>query len=189
MTKQSHARTRPQAARRVAFLGVLFGLALALQIAESMLPPLPVPAPVRLGLSNIVVMYAVTYLPRRDALMIALLKGLFAFIIRGALAGALSTGGGLLSLTVMLLLDKAFGWSVSWLLLSVSGSVAHNLGQLAVLLILMPAFTVVTMLPVLLLFAILTGALSAIILNAAIPALGRTDLAPRERCRTSRQDP
>lgn len=47
----------------------------------------------KLGLSNIVVMYAVLFLNRRSALYLMLLKALFALLTRGVTAGFLSLCG------------------------------------------------------------------------------------------------
>lgn len=58
----------------------------------------------KLGLSNIVVMYAVLFLNRRSALYLVLLKALFALLTRGVTAGFLSLCGGALSLAVFCLL-------------------------------------------------------------------------------------
>ncbi|MGI6077325.1 MAG: Gx transporter family protein [Fastidiosipilaceae bacterium] len=164
---------RHSIASRVAYTGMLFAIALVLQVVEYMLPPLPVPAPIKLGLSNIVVMYCVAFLSRRETFILVILKGFFALIMRGLLAGGLSLFGGLLSVAVMMLLDRIFKNKVSWLVLSVTGANFHNIGQLVVLLIFLPVGTIMTMLPVLLIFGTLTGALSAVLLNATIPVLAK----------------
>ena len=57
------------AARRAALLGLLSALALALSFLEGLLPPLPVPG-ARLGLSNLVTMYALSALGLPSALAI-----------------------------------------------------------------------------------------------------------------------
>ena len=92
-------------ARQTALLGMLFALSMALSFLESMLTPFfgLMPA-MKLGLSNIVVMYAVLFLNRRSALYLMLLKALFALLTRGVTAGFLSLCGGALSLAVFCLL-------------------------------------------------------------------------------------
>ena len=82
-------------ARQTALLGMLFALSMALSFLESMLTPFfgLMPA-MKLGLSNIVVMYAVLFLNRRSALYLVLLKALFALLTRGVTAGFLSLCGG-----------------------------------------------------------------------------------------------
>ena len=101
---------RSQKARETAWTGMLFALAIALSYLESLVSPLLglMPA-IKLGLSNIVVMYALLFLRTRTALLLVLLKALFAFLTRGATAGFLSLCGGALSLAVMLVLLCRFG--------------------------------------------------------------------------------
>ena len=75
-------------ARQTALLGMLFALSMALSFLESMLTPfLGLMPAMKLGLSNIVVMYAVLFLNRRSALYLVLLKALFALLTSGVTAG------------------------------------------------------------------------------------------------------
>ena len=76
---------RSQKARETAWTGMLFALAIALSYLESLVSPLLglMPA-IKLGLSNIVVMYALLFLRTRTALLLVVLKALFAFLTRGA---------------------------------------------------------------------------------------------------------
>ena len=117
-------------ARQTALLGMLFALSMALSFLESMLTPFfgLMPA-MKLGLSNIVVMYAVLFLNRRSALYLVLLKALFALLTRGVTAGFLSLCGGALSLAVFCLL-LALPFTITGYIFSVSGALAHNCGQL-----------------------------------------------------------
>ena len=72
-----------QLARRTASMGLLLALALVLNMVEGMLPALPaMPPGVRLGLSNIVVLYCVLYLGRKDAFVIAVLTTLSTVFIK-----------------------------------------------------------------------------------------------------------
>ena len=117
-------------ARQTALLGMLFALSMALSFLESMLTPFfgLMPA-MKLGLSNIVVMYAVLFLNHRSALYLVLLKALFALLTRGVTAGFLSLCGGALSLAVFCLL-LALPFTITGYIFSVSGALAHNCGQL-----------------------------------------------------------
>lgn len=87
-------------------MGLLFALAMALSFLESLLPALPMlPPGIRLGLSNIVTMYALFVLGPVSGYTIAVLKSLFVLLTRGAVAAAMSASGGIASVTVMLLLS------------------------------------------------------------------------------------
>ena len=60
----------------------------------------------KLGLANIVVMYALFFMGPKQALVLDLLKALFVFLVSGWTAGFLSLCGGLLSLLVMWLGER-----------------------------------------------------------------------------------
>ena len=158
-------------AKEVALGGVLFALALALSFLESIITPLLGLMPgIKLGLSNVVVMYAMFFMGARQAYTLCLLKAFFVLLTRGAVAGFLSLSGGLLSLTVMLVLCRL---PVTDYILSVCGSVFHNLGQLlAASLVLKNAFTLAYA-PILLISGLLMGALTARGLETILPALRR----------------
>lgn len=88
----------------IALSGLLFALAMALSFVEGTLV-LPGLLPgMKLGLANIVVMYALFFMGPKQALVLDLLKALFVFLVSGWTAGFLSLCGGLLSLLVMWLL-------------------------------------------------------------------------------------
>ncbi|MDR1263065.1 MAG: Gx transporter family protein [Oscillospiraceae bacterium] len=158
-------------ARRVALDGMLFALAVVMSVVDGMIP-VPVPG-VRLGLSNIAVMYALFFVGRRDALTLAALKGLFAFVTRGVTAGAMSLSGGLLSVLVMTLLTVVFGKRVSYTMLSVAGALAHNAGQMIVVKFIYSSLTLSAFAPVLVISGIAAGVATAAILRAFLPVAKR----------------
>ena len=95
------------AASRTALYGLLGALALVLSAAENMIPPVPVlPPGAKLGLSNLVTMFAVNALGLAPALFITLLKSLFAGLTRGVLASVMSLAGGLASTLAMWLVCR-----------------------------------------------------------------------------------
>ena len=150
---------------------MLFALAIVLSIIEGMLPSIvPIPG-VKCGLSNIVVMYALFFLQRQDAFLIAVLKGLFAALTRGVTAGLLSTAGGLLSIFVMLTLKYFLKEKGTYFIYSMSGALAHNMGQYIVISILYTSIGIVYYLPVLIVAGIVSGTITAVLLNYIMPAL------------------
>lgn len=158
--------------QRMVLTALLFAVALVLSLVENALPALPLPVPgVKLGLSNIAVMYALFFLNKRDAYAIAVLKGVFVLITRGWVAGLLSLSGGLLSLTVMVLLFLLFREKISYLLLSIAGAIFHNAGQLAAVSVLYGTGYVLLYLPVLLPAGIAAGIVTATLLRFILPAL------------------
>lgn len=155
-------------------MGLLFALSMVFSLLESIVTPLfGLPPGVKLGLANIVVMYALLFLGSGSALTLATLKSLFVALTRGAMAGLLSLGGGLLSVLVMLVLSRA-RQKPSAFILSVSGAIAHNFGQLIVLNLLMTqSIYTLYYAPVLLISGLGMGTLTSIGLKALLPALER----------------
>ena len=90
--------------RRLTRCAVLTALALALSVAEGLVPltilfPLP---GLRLGLANLVTVYALCRLSRREALLILLARCLLGALVGGNLTAlAFSLTGGALALGVM----------------------------------------------------------------------------------------
>lgn len=171
-------------AKNVALTGMLFSLAIALSWLESYVTPLLglIPA-LKLGLSNIVVMYAILFLKTRTAFLLVILKALFAFLTRGATAGFLSACGGGLSLLVFWLLLQ-LPRPVSGYIFCVCGAVSHNLGQLAGASVILSSAMVMAYAPILLIAGVLVGALSYILTKALFASL------PREiRCTARRNNP
>lgn len=165
-------RTPGQTARRTASMGLLLALALVLNMVEGMLPALPaMPPGVRLGLSNIVVLYCVLYLGRKDAFVIAVLKSGFVFLTRGFSAGFISLCGGLLSVAVMALTARSEKMSI--LMKSVCGALAHNLGQLIAAAVYLQSLYTFYYAPVLALSGILMGSVTALLTRTVLPALRR----------------
>ena len=160
--------------RELTLLGILFGLALILSFLESLMPPAPfLPPGVKLGLSNIITMYCLLYLGIGQAYSLALLKAGFVLITRGAVAGVLSVSGGILSVSVMVLMMRPKKWSVSVFLLSVFGAVSHNLGQLMAASLLIGETASLFYLPILILSGVGMGAVTGGILRIVLPASGK----------------
>lgn len=158
-------------AGRVAFTGVLGALALALSFLEGLLPPVPaLPPGAKLGLSNVVTMYAAGSVGLPSALFLAILKGGFAFLSRGAVAGLMSLCGGLVSTLCMWLLLRRP--SVSLVSIGVCGALSHNAAQLGVAWWL-TGRAVVFYIPGLVVLGTGTGLLTGLVLKLCLPPLQR----------------
>ncbi|QEY33776.1 Gx transporter family protein [Caproiciproducens galactitolivorans] len=159
--------------RSIAFNGLLTALALVLSAIELTLPPLPLlPPGAKLGLSNIVTMYATGAVGLGPALCIALIKGLFAGVTRGFTAMLMSLSGGLLSTLVMWLLLRVNGSPFGLIGLGVAGALSHNAAQLFVAFLLTtPA--VLYYLPWLILFGVLSGIVTGLVLRVMMPLLNK----------------
>lgn len=156
---------------RVALGGMLAALALAFSFLEGLLPPLPgMPPGARLGLSNLVTMYAAGGLGLPWGLGLALVKGGFALLTRGLAAGTMSLCGGLASTACMWLLLKKTRASLG--LTGVCGALVHNGAQLAAA-VLLTSWAALGYVPALLAFSIFSGLLTGTVLKLTLPALER----------------
>jgi heptaprenyl diphosphate synthase len=155
---------------------MLLVLALVLSVMEGMLPPMPyLPPGFKLGLSNIVTMYTLFFMGKKQAFTIAALKSLFVFFTRGTTSGLLSFSGGITALFVMILLSFIFKEKISYLLLSIFGAVFHNIGQLAVAALLMANVYALWYAPILIVAGVVMGSVTGTVLRVVMPALERVN--------------
>lgn len=168
---------RGYSARHVAFMGLLFALAMVLSFVESTLPALPMlPIGVKLGLSNIVTMYCLFFLGTKPAFTLAILKSLFVLLTRGPIGAMMSLAGGLCSVTVMLLLLKLKKLDASYAVLSIAGAVFHNVGQLVMSYFLINSSFVYYYLPVMVISGIIMGLATGVVLKVILPYMKKLDV-------------
>lgn len=167
--------------RRIALSGLLFALAMALSFIEGTLTIPGLLPGMKLGLANIVVMYALFFMGPRQALVLDVLKALFVFLVSGFTAGLLSLCGGLLSLLVMWVLYYLLPVRPTWFILSVCGALAHNIGQLLGAGLILSSAMSLYYAPVMLVLGLIMGALTSLTLKAILPALGRLGYNTREK--------
>lgn len=160
--------------KKITTMGLLFALGMVLSFLEGMIVPLfGMPPGIKLGLSNIVVMYCMVYMGFSSAAELAALKALFAFLTRGATSGLLSLLGGFFSIIIMFVLKKILKDKVNYYTLSVFGALFHNIGQLVGASLIFGTSTVMYYLPILAISAVIMGIVTGAILNIVIPALKR----------------
>lgn len=160
--------------RRLTLLAMLLALIMAMSALEHLLPPLPgLPPGVRLGLSNIMTMYALFFLGARPAVGLMALKSLFVLMTRGATAGLLSFCGGMLSIAVVIILSVLLKARISYLLLSVAGAVAHNAGQLLVVAVMLETRLALSYLPFLTVSGVVMGSVTGMLLRVVMPLFDR----------------
>ncbi len=157
--------------KRMVLTAFLFAVVLVLSVVENELQiPVPVPG-VKLGLSNIVVMYSLFFVEKKEALLLAVLKAMFVFLTRGAVASFLSLCGGLLSVLVMILFLLIFKDKISYLMISILGAVFHNIGQIIAISIIYTNIYLWAYFPVLLISGIIAGVATSTLLRVTLPAL------------------
>lgn len=135
---------------------------------EGLLPP-----GVKLGLSNIMTMFAAFTLGFPAAAAIVAVKAAFSLFTRGAMAGLLSLCGGLLSATVLCLLVRLDQKNrMGFFGLSVMGALGHNAGQLTVV-ALLTSPAALWYGPVLTVSALAAGTVTGLLLKALYPYMRR----------------
>ena len=137
---------------------MLISLALALSYVERFIPlQMLIPLPgIKLGLANIVTLTALYLLGAKSAFIILVLRCFLGSLFGGGITGFLfSLCGGLLSMTVMTLTRRLSCFSVYGV--SILGAAAHNIGQIAVAILLMRSVYIGAYLPYLLVVALFTG--------------------------------
>ena len=140
---------------------LLTALGLCLALVEQLVP-LPVPLPgVRLGLANVITLYLLlTDTPGSAAAVLAARVALAALLFGSATTFFYSAAGGLLAFAAMFLLRRAYPARMSAAGLSMAGAAPHNIGQTAMAALLLWDTAVFAYLPVLLLCALVTGAVT-----------------------------
>ena len=148
--------------KRLTTLSMLVATALILSFVESQIPPIvPIPG-VKLGLANIVTLFALYKLGAPSALTVAVVRVSLSSLLFGSVSSfAYAMGGALLSFAVMLLLKK-LGWFATFTV-SIAGAVAHNIAQICVSMLILQTEVVIYHLPALLISGIITGAVIGII--------------------------
>ncbi len=107
-------------------------LALIIFVIELQIPnPVPIPG-VKLGLANVITVFAVYHYRARDVLLIVLSRILLGSFFNGNVMSLMySLAGGILCLAGMLGLKRILTERLIWIC-SVFGAVLHNIGQIAV---------------------------------------------------------
>lgn len=150
--------------KNIALCAVLSALALGLSTLEGLFPvTLLIPLPgVKLGLANIVTVFALYRLGAPEALTILVVRCLLGGVFAGNLSALLfSLMGGLLAMVVMIALRKWRKLSVYGV--SLGGAAAHNIGQMAAACIVLGNTMVLGYLPFLLAVSLVTGTLTGFV--------------------------
>ena len=120
--------------KSVAYCAMLTALAMIFGYVEALVPfHFGLPG-VKLGVANIVIVLALYQLPAGQVFAIQVMRIVLVSFLFGNVSMMLySLAGGILSLLIMLLLKKTNWFSITGI--SIVGGVSHNLGQLAVALL------------------------------------------------------
>lgn len=143
--------------KKLTQMAMLTAIALTIFMVEAQIPALvPVPG-VKIGLSNIVTVFAVFAMGPKEAAAI-----LFARVFLGAIfAGNFSTifysaAGGALAILVTIFLRKILTEKQLWVA-GIMGAIAHSVGQMAMAIAITQTVGLVSYLPIMIVCSIITG--------------------------------
>nr|WP_297173083.1 Gx transporter family protein [uncultured Agathobaculum sp.] len=165
-------------AKKLALCGLLTALAVVLSLIERLFPldaVVPVPG-AKLGLANMVTLFALTRLSVREALAIAACRVAVSSLLMGSVTAFLfSLFGSMLSLFVMWALIRTEGKFCSLLGVSVAGAAAHNIGQVIAAVIWMQTTAVVAYLPLLLVMSVPLGLVTGLTCQIVLSHMKKID--------------
>ena len=143
--------------KKLVYMAILTTVALTIFVIEAQIPlPLPIPG-LKLGLANIVTVFAVFTLGPLPALAVLLARILLGALLTGQAVSLLfSLCGGLVCFGASVLLHLVLTKKQIWVC-GTLGAVAHNAGQLCAAWVLTGSAAVWAYMPVLTCFAVVTG--------------------------------
>ena len=158
--------------KKLALAAVLTALALGLSTLENLFPvSLLVPLPgIKLGLANIVTVFALYRLGAPFALALLVARCLLGAMFAGNVSALLfSLMGGVLAMLTMIVLRRVRGLSVYGV--SIAGAAAHNIGQICAAMVVLGGTAVLGYLPVLLGVSLITGTLTGFVASLLFRAM------------------
>ena len=162
-------KKQSQQIKKLTLGAALSALALVLSLLESALPSFfPLPG-MKLGLANIVTVFALYTLGTPSAFMILTARILLGSVFSGQLTGFFySFTGGMLAMLTMSFMKRLSRCTIYGV--SVSGAAAHSIGQVAAACVLTGSLAPVAYLAPMLFLSLFTGALSAFTVSLLLGA-------------------
>ncbi|MDO5136652.1 MAG: Gx transporter family protein [Eubacteriales bacterium] len=152
--------------KRLTYLAMMTAISLSIFVIELQLPPLvPIPG-VKMGLANIVTVYAMFVLGPSDTALILFSRILLGSFFSGRMTALVySLFGGLLCYLTMLLLRKVMAKNQIWLC-SCFCAISHSIGQMAAALLLTQVPAILVYLPLMIITSVIAGAFTGLCAQA-----------------------
>ena len=143
--------------RELTRMALLTAIALTIFMVEAQIPPV-VPLPgVKLGLANIITVYAVFALGPGKAAAILFCRIFLGAVFAGNFSSILySASGGLLAILVTIGLRKLLTQQQLWIA-GCLGAIAHSIGQMAMAVLVTGTVSIAVYLPIMIVCSIVTG--------------------------------
>ncbi|MBQ7744525.1 MAG: Gx transporter family protein [Ruminococcus sp.] len=158
-------------AKRLAELSVLTAVSLIIFIVELQIPnPFPIPG-IKLGLANIITVFAVYHYKAYEAAMIVGVRLVLGSIFGGNITALIySSSGAFLCLLGMLLLKRIIDEKHIWIA-SIFGAVLHNTGQIIAAIIVTQTVQIIAYYPFLLVSGCLAGLFTGLCAQLIMPRI------------------
>ena len=157
--------------KRLVYCALLTAIALTIFMVESQIP-LPVAIPgMKLGLANIVTVYAMFALGPGNTLLILLCRIVLSSLFAGGSTIFYSLAGGLLCYVSMLLLRKLLTVKQLWACGAI-GAIFHNIGQIGAAIAIYQVPQLIVYLPCLLVVGIIAGAFTGLAAQFLLARIG-----------------
>ncbi len=180
MSSDTFTAVRP--AKELSTAALLLAAGIIIQGVEALyLPSLMIPG-AKLGLANSITMLAIILFGWREVLTHVALRTTAVSLITGTFLSTTylySLTGALLSAVVMLLVYRHLYGPLSYVGVSICGALVHNLTQLTLSIFILGHIGIVSLLPWLLGFALLTGTGNGTLVNIVGPRLDDLGLSGR----------
>ena len=143
--------------KKLTTMAMLTAISMIVFLIEAQIPlPIAIPG-VKLGIANVITLFAIWTLGRREAGAILLIRIVLGNLIVGNVMGMLySLAGGVLCWVIMCLLKPLTSRKHIWVM-SIFGALGHNAGQLAVAVLVSGTPSIAFYAPVLILAGMVTG--------------------------------
>ena len=142
--------------KRLATLSVIIATAIILSFVESRIPAFVAIPGVKVGLANIAVIFALYKLGIGDAVCVSLIRVVLISLLFGSIMSLwYSLGGAVLSFSAMLAMK--YLTPANTVSVSLTGGVAHNIGQILVACLVLDTNVLFYYLPFLLLSGVIAG--------------------------------
>ena len=148
--------------KKITRLALLTAIALTIFLVEAQIPALvPIPG-IKLGLANIVTVFAVFAIGSREGAAVLLCRIFLGAVFAGNFSTILySAAGGFCAIAVTVGMKKLLTTRQLWVA-GALGAMAHNIGQMAAAVAISQTPSLVIYLPLLLAIAIVTGSLTGL---------------------------
>lgn len=143
--------------KKLVLMALLTAIALTIFLIEAQIPaPVPIPG-VKLGLANIITVFAVFAIGPGDAAAILFVRVFLGAVFAGNFSTILYSGaGGFCAILVTILLRKILTDKQLWVA-GALGAVAHSLGQMGMAVLITGTPSLMVYLPVMIAISIVTG--------------------------------